>query len=1092
MPESTEYRGWQDTKLWVELLRRSEADAIDVRLTLERVMPNIEAILVKGGTSPLDFTLHDAGHSFRVSDRIHQLIPADVLPQLHVYELALLLLGAYLHDIGMTPERRKVSQHYDFLLTGAPGNLSQAEADCFQAWLDEEGEGIVPPLSPTQPTADILHRAEQIITYYCRFKHNDWGEEWIRSHLSESKLGKYSTWLDDVVVLCRSHHEGYLELAEQSRFDSKIVGNPGRPINPRYLAMLLRAGDVLEFDPERTPEVLLRHRSVSRRSEVFWWKDHEISFVIDKNRVLISARPNDARTHRAIEQTVEQVEIELRVCKALADGVRFQKCAGIQSPLPHRWDLSPTVFQDVQPRQGSYEYIDGSFRPDTQKLLSILSGTELYGSSFVAVRELLQNAFDAVKEQIAYERLAQPCPTSSKLEEAVQSLHRVDLRMEVRDGAAALICQDSGVGMTKSIIRDHMLVSGSSRRHDVMDLERRCKAVGFSTGRTGQFGIGVLSYFMLAKRVVVATKRSQEAGDAEATGWAFETEGVGSFGELRKADSARHGTEITLYLKPEVLSGGCDKWYEQLIEYIRRVVTRVPCNFSVTSSMPNSGVLTRSPGWVWSRGDLVECLVGSVRKPYTSDPDIPIELLPSKRQDEIRERTREWSTVLGEFGSALDLQVLEGSLPNGGGIFRVHLCYFKLPFGRCLTFLRLKGNTLSRVDKGFSLNVSIPMRISWKGMHTPIGFPGRRPDIFLEGFGRHHSPASKIALIEMDLADARAGSVSVNRNIFEMTLVGQEYLRWILMRSQQLAVEFAEENLDSSYAWLDSKAVDFNREGGVPKNVSWLSTTYGHGDGSITWERCSFPLTTARLAPYRCQWGQRWKILWNNADVAILPSLGDASDREPDSGEPWNSRAFPPDRVVVMRVNWFPGISVVPLWTQVPTKRARDSAILSCAFPPTWRHVASVRLTGAFAGGNDLVLWNPENWLFRLVDDSSVAWVRNNVSATLDPLPLKTALLSSASYAAAWVVVCMESRRWDLWEGLNDRDPSFLGSLWKALQSVPEERAKNGPGTVLQWVSSGNESALHKLSPDGWFSSRSGIESLLLGLKPEWTLLFRE
>ena len=36
------------------------------------------------------------------------------------YELALLLLSAYLHDIGMTPERGKVLSHYRLLLDGTP------------------------------------------------------------------------------------------------------------------------------------------------------------------------------------------------------------------------------------------------------------------------------------------------------------------------------------------------------------------------------------------------------------------------------------------------------------------------------------------------------------------------------------------------------------------------------------------------------------------------------------------------------------------------------------------------------------------------------------------------------------------------------------------------------------------------------------------------------------------------------------------------------------------------------------------------------------------------------------------------------------
>lgn len=67
-------------------------------------MPDIERVL-NAGTSPLDFTLHDAEHSFRVAEWMARIVPDDVLPKLSVYELALLLLSAYLHDIGMAPEQ---------------------------------------------------------------------------------------------------------------------------------------------------------------------------------------------------------------------------------------------------------------------------------------------------------------------------------------------------------------------------------------------------------------------------------------------------------------------------------------------------------------------------------------------------------------------------------------------------------------------------------------------------------------------------------------------------------------------------------------------------------------------------------------------------------------------------------------------------------------------------------------------------------------------------------------------------------------------------------------------------------------------------
>jgi len=50
------------------------------------------------------------------------------------------------------------------------------------------------------------------------------------------------------------------------------------------------------------------------------------------------------------------------------------------------------------------------------------------------------------------------------------------------------------------------------------------------SSRTGQFGIGVLSYY---DRDLRKSRRSNLAEDTDPTGWFFETEGVGA-GELRQ------------------------------------------------------------------------------------------------------------------------------------------------------------------------------------------------------------------------------------------------------------------------------------------------------------------------------------------------------------------------------------------------------------------------------------------------------------------------------------------------------------------------------------------------------------------------------
>jgi hypothetical protein len=551
---------WKQTKIWSDLLKKQTSEADTVRAILESCMPNIERVLAFGGTSPLDFTLHDAGHAFRVAKRMADIIPGDVLPELSTYELALLLLSAYLHDVGMTPEQRKVQTLYTLLLTNDPQDLPEPEKREFTKWLDENRPGTTPPISHPG-TPETYQMANEVITYYCRDRHVKWGEQWIRQHLSALRLGTYDDWIDDLVTLCRSHHEGYNEL-RRDRYNPRYVSTPPVMVHLRYLAVVLRVADVLELDPERTPEVILRHRNIAKSSLIYWWKDEAMSVRLERPRIVISARPHSAQIHKAAEMTVQSVNAELSLAQRLADETRFQSCPGL-ADLPHKWDLTATVHADIQPREDSYVYIDGAFRPDAQKLLQLLSGVELYGDELVAVRELLQNAFDAVRERIAYQRLNGPADPA--IQEKLGEMNLVDLRLELSQDGAWLVCLDTGVGMTRVLIQDHLLVSGVSSGHDVLELERRCKRAGFTLGRTGQFGIGVLSYFMLADRVTIRTRRSQEPGDSDNEGWNFETEGVGSFGELRRDSSIAPGTEVRLRLKSEVIGKNIEQWYSKLL-----------------------------------------------------------------------------------------------------------------------------------------------------------------------------------------------------------------------------------------------------------------------------------------------------------------------------------------------------------------------------------------------------------------------------------------------------------------------------------------------------------------------------------------------
>jgi hypothetical protein len=503
---------WKETKLWQFLEQHADKNKSACHLQ-EDCMNSIETVLNSGGTSPTDFTLHDGEHGFRVAERMAEIIPNEVLPQLSEHELALLLLSAYLHDIGMTPEKNRVAAYYRYLLTAQKeDSLSEDDRCEFEIWLDGNHCGTRPPLSKNELSGATLGDAEYFITHFCREKHNDWSADWIRKNLAEKKIGTYQQWLDDLIRLCQSHHFDHEKLLEPI-FDPRHVDNSS-VVHLRYLAIVLRIADVLDIDPERTPEVVMQQRNISFSSLLYWYKDHAIVLRLEDKQYALSASPKTALIHKAVEDTAQQIAQELKRCYEIVLEKPLHSLPGSTEHLPHKWAVQPNLQSRIIPYNESYVYINGSFRPDTKQLLKLLSGIELYGDNLAAVRELLQNGFDAVRERIARHRLEESCDP-----ELLSQLYAVELKLEKIDNEFWLICKDQGAGMNKQIINDHLLVSGASRRTDLLTLSRRCETAGFYLERTAKFGIGVLSYFMLSDHIAINTKRCQIAGDSETHGW---------------------------------------------------------------------------------------------------------------------------------------------------------------------------------------------------------------------------------------------------------------------------------------------------------------------------------------------------------------------------------------------------------------------------------------------------------------------------------------------------------------------------------------------------------------------------------------------
>jgi hypothetical protein len=757
------------------------------------MLRSAEAVLQKGATQPPSFTLHDEGHAFRVAERIAELA-GPVLETLTLYELALLLASAYLHDIGMAPEGKMLEQLRRLLL-GEEHGLAQETVNSVLTWRDENPEAVAIPV-----TADHPHRleaAEQAVAQFVRAVHNDWSQRWIEEK-TPATLGQYAEWRADLIRLCRSHHEGYVELSSR-QFDGRLIGSSGSVVNLRYLAMLLRIADVLEIDPERTPPVILEHRLIDPASVVYWQKDRYMALAINADgSIILHSRPPTAVIHRAVIETADGIDAELAVCRRLAlEGLASRTPLGVASH--YSWPYEAAVNRDIC-EGGEYRYIDGAFRPNTRRLLDLLGGVELYKDSLVAVRELLQNSFDAVREELAWVRLERPDHFVSGEEWAtLAKTHRIDLELTLGD-TPTLVCRDTGVGMNERILRDYLLVSGSAERPDATRLARLAREAGFSVGRTGRFGIGVLSYFMLAERVVIVTKRSSGPGDGETNGWEFETRGIGSFGELRRSNRAVAGTEVTLLLRPDQV----ERLARELLYRVESWVAHAPCRLSV--SIAGITMISTGPGFAF--------LPRTTTFPHIAKT--------------------EW-------------RVEEGTLPNEMGAYRLDVPVWQVDDAPAIAEPRSESHDGDRIVEQEIVHEPEVKILAWRGM--TVGSSSRdsrflRPSLstapswdFLEWPGDHRIDVTRASAV-VNLTSEHAGKMAVDRESIVLSECGSAAITWAADRLKALQTEIASEDAVGPWALLNHRLATMHPPS-EPQSWQWLIEPTIKGRGR--WGPIRFP-----------------------------------------------------------------------------------------------------------------------------------------------------------------------------------------------------------------------------------------------------------
>ena len=275
-------------------------------------------------------------------------------------------------------------------------------------------------------------------------------------------------------------------------------------IHPLKLACILRCADAAAIDAGRAPDCLFRLLQLNGVSKDHWMAQNRLAIGLDSaddSRLMITStrdfEEKDFSAWNVAFDAAKVVDTELEKCQELL-------------PLQDRFKVKTVAGAKARKALSAYIRTKG-WTPsdvnvhisDVAKLIKTLGGKELYGKEdhhLTVLRELIQNARDAIKAR--------------RLLEGEDNFNgKIVIKVCHTDKGTELTVTDDGVGMSLETISRSLLNFGNSFWHeDAVNVEfPGLKAAGYQP--VGQYGIGFFSVFMIAKSVVVDTRKFRDGLD---------------------------------------------------------------------------------------------------------------------------------------------------------------------------------------------------------------------------------------------------------------------------------------------------------------------------------------------------------------------------------------------------------------------------------------------------------------------------------------------------------------------------------------------------------------------------------------------------
>ena len=404
-----------------------------------------------------EFTLHDGEHLFRVLNIMELLLSSNVISNMSIPELQLLILTAFMHDIGMAPDEKDVlawKKVWDYNPC-FESNYEEDKCNEFKRFYSArpDDKQRIDSCIINGKNSDADRAKAYVITEFIRQTHAERAREIIEKDWDDKIKFRDNDLTVDFAQLCFSHNENAIDLLN---LDHNLSCGSGVIVCLPLIGLILRLADILDFDGKRTPSILFSHLYVKHPVSILEWNKHRAveSWEISSELIQFNAKCSHPAIEASIHEFCDLIDRELSICNniiSFLNDSNSSKGRDVCVKFPFKVNREKIQTKRNIKNKPIYIYRNTQFNLSKKQVVDLLMGTQLYGNSEVALRELLQNSIDACLLRQAQEKRWGNAYTPE-----------ITVKYYKLDGDYILEVDDNGTGMDQYIIDNYYSKIGSS------------------------------------------------------------------------------------------------------------------------------------------------------------------------------------------------------------------------------------------------------------------------------------------------------------------------------------------------------------------------------------------------------------------------------------------------------------------------------------------------------------------------------------------------------------------------------------------------------------------------------------------------------